>query len=621
MLDQNALDLRETILDDSDPLKLELENEEFIDVIDKSIAASRAYYSNKRLYERQDKMLDYYLGNQIDPKKIDKKWQTPFVENIVYEGVRRIKPIAVSRLPDLTVRSSTNPQAAQLTTDLLNTDIRKRSTRKLLGLAHVHEQLMFYAVIKGRWNSEKGDDGDYEFVNVYPRNIVWDHTCKTNDADDMRFIAESTELTVKEVCMMFPDSRDKFIAALGWQEGDERSEEERMASKVTITEVWFHWWKEQTDEMQNKKWEKINAVVWKYQSCVLGKMRNPYFDYAGKVRLFDPRMTEKDGMSDQEFYASWASKQSEVQSQTIYYNYFKNPRKPYFFMVYESLGNDPIDATNRIEQILYFQDHINNQGRQIIEMNERSAGKPVINADALDKDVIEKLDWRNFKQALTVGGDDINKTFTYVAMPAAPPQLYKSKDENRSIGFEMMGVNATTRGVREGDQTLGEAQMFREQDFGFIDDLVEDTINAASEWIAQWSMQFIRIFYTKQHFKEVVGTDGESLWQAIDQDIIDDGMVVAVSASAVDKMMRKRLAMETFKLGASDLLSFYEDLGVDNPKEKARRAFLMQSSPQMYYQTYLADNQMEQPMVRPVDQAVQQAAPQDTQQSQVPPQQ
>ncbi len=601
MLDNRVIELHDQITQESDPLKLDLEDQDFINVINSSIANSTSYYRGKGLYTRQDKNLDYYLGKQIKfggPRGLA-TWQIPYVENVVYEGVRRIKPIATSRLPDLTVKSGTDQKTADLMTDVLNTDIKKRENRKLLGMAHVHESLFFYAVIKARWNAELGDDGDYEFINVFPKNVVWDHTCKTNNADDMRFVAENAELTVKEIMMMFPKSANDLLTALSWSDDDKKSEL-KLASKITIWEVWFHWYKSTKDETTGEtKWEKVNAVVWKYQNTILGKMRNPYFDYEGKINLFTPEMKEKNGPSESDIYNMMFGGQ-ELQSETTYHNYFKSPRKPYFFMVYESLGQDPIDATNRIEQILYFQDHINDEGRQIIEMNERSAGKPVFNTEAIDSKVIKTLDWRNTSQALSVNGDDISKVFTHIAMPAAPSQLYQSKESNRSIAFEMLGVNATTRGVKEGNTTLGESQMFREQDFGFIDDLVEDTINEAAEWQAQWSMQFIKVFYTREHYREIVGKDGESLYAAISQDTVNDGMVVSVSASAVDKLQRKRLAMENMKLGVGDILSYYEDTDQSNPKERARRGFLQVNSPQIYYQQYLAEDNTQGQIPGPV---------------------
>lgn len=588
-INTQAVELMDTIIEDSDPLKLDLEDQDFIQVINDSITQSQTYYRNKKLYERQDKMLDYYMGNQLDlvgPRKLADH-QPRYIENVIYEGIRRIKPIATSRMPDLTVKHGESKELEDKITDLLNTDITKRHNRKVLGLAHVQEQLFLYSVIKARWNPELGDDGDSEFINVYPKNVVWDHRCKTANVDDMRFFAENTEMTIKEVIMMFPKSRDALMDKLGIAPEDES--EKKLSSPITIWEVWFHWWKDSKDPLTGEvKWEKVHAVVWKYQEIILGKMKNPYFDYEGKINLFTKEMKEKKKPTNEQLFKSYLG-DLELESETTYHNYFKQPRKPYFMMVYESLGQDPIDATNRVEQVLYFQDHINDEGRQIIEMNERSAGKPIFNTDALDAKTIKNLDWRNMKQAIGVQGDDVRNLFAFAQMPAAPQQLYTSKENNRSIAFEMLGVNATTRGVREGDQTLGEAQMFREQDFGFIDDLVEETINDAAEWMAQWRMQFIKVFYTKDHYIESIGKDGDSVFEAINQDMISDGMVVEVSASAVDKMMRKQLAVQNMKNGASDLLSYYEDLGVDNPKERARRAFMMKNAPQLYYQEFLVD--------------------------------
>lgn len=599
-LDNKLIELQDGIIEDTDPLKLELADEDFIQVINDSIKQSEAHYSGKQLKQRQDKMLAYYLGNQIEnegPRKLAEH-QPRYIENVVYEAVRRIKPIATSRLPDLTIKHGQSPDIERMMTDLVNTDMSKRKVRKVLGLAHVQEQLFLYSVIKARWNPEAGDDGDYEFINVHPRNVVWDHRCKTSNVDDMRFFAEYADMTIKEAIMMFPKSREKLLEFLGFND-DDAVNEKKLASPIRLCEVWFHWWNEKRDpNTGDMKWEKVNAVVWKFKECILGKMRNPYFDYEGKINLFNKEMTEKKPLTDSEMIQALVG-DMQVGTETVYHNYFKQPRKPYFMMVYESLGDDPIDATNRVEQVLYFQDHINDEGRQIIEMNERSAGKPIFNSEALDAKTIKNLDWRNMKQAIGVGSDDVKKAFAFAQMPAAPSQLYTSKESNRQIAFEMMGVNATTRGVREGDQTLGEAQMFREQDFGFIDDLVEETINDASEWIAQWVMQFIKVFYTKDHYKEIVGKDGDSLYQAVNQDLVSDGMVVEVSASAVDKMMRKQMAMQNAKMGMSDPLTYFEDLGSPDPKERARRAFMFKASPQMYYQEFLVDQNMPQPQQAP----------------------
>src|SRR5258708_6064411 len=258
MLDQRILNLHDTILEDADPLKLDLEDSEFVSVINNRISDSISYYKGKELYTRQDKNVDYYLGRQVDnSRKVS--YQKPYVENIIYDSIRRIKPIAISRLPDLTVKPGNNDPGtvknAQTLTDILNTDISRRESRKLMGMAHVQEQLFFYACVKARWNPEIGTEGDYEFLNVHPQNIVWDHTCKTNNVDDMSFFAENAQLTIKEVIMMFPKAKEKLLDSLGFEDNQET--EENMASPITIWEVWFHWYKEIIDPVSKEsKWKK-----------------------------------------------------------------------------------------------------------------------------------------------------------------------------------------------------------------------------------------------------------------------------------------------------------------------------------------------------------------------------
>lgn len=592
MLDKQVIDLHEGLVDVQDPLTLDLDDSEYSPIIDDWIKTSVSHYENKNLYQRQDKNVQYYMGRQLDLRQFTpKSGNTPYVENVVYEATRRIKATVMSRMPDLVVKSgpdgNNTDSTSESLTDIFNTDIKRRENRKLYGTAHVQERLYFYAWVKGRWNPAKGTDGDYEFINVHPKNIVWDEHCKTNNADDMQFVAENQELRLKDICMMFPKKANEFLEYLGEREetGTDLTEK-HMASRYKIWEVWFDWFKKVTDDVGQTKYEKVSGVVWKCEDFILGKMKNPYYDFEGQLNIFTPELKEKFSLDPQAMQDQMFGEQD--QANRIYYNYFKSPRKPYFMMVYESLGEDPIDATNAIEQILLFQDHINQEGAQIISMNEMSAGKPVFNSDALDKKTVERLNWKNPKQAISVNGDDINKVFTHVEMPAAPAQLYKSKTENRNIAFEMLGVGATSRGVQDNpNQTLGEAQLFKEADSGFLDDLVEETINELAEWQAEWSMQFIRLFYTKPHFKESAGKDGESLYISITQDAVEDGQVVEVSASGTDKMQRKRLAMENAKIKLSDPLSYYEDTDQSNPKERTYRAMLFTMAPQMYMQQYV----------------------------------
>jgi len=574
-----------------DPLHLDLDEQDMVRTLKSNIRASIDFYTEKDLYAKQQKNKDYYLGRQKQYNASNKS--ANYKENIVYEGISRQKPIELSRLPDLTVQAGNETQESKETAELLskviNSDTKKRSNRKLLGLAIKQEPLYYYSVVKTRWNPEKGMFGDYEFVNVHPDNIVWDHNCPTSEANDMRFIAETSKMTLKECIMMFPDKELEILEEYGWIKDSDDNTEERMASPIKIQEVWFHWY-----ERKGQESERIDGVIWMYGHTLLQKMKNPYFDYQGRKKTFNKTMKEKESATIDDILMSFDIQNGEDPSDNsvIYNNYFQDPQKPYFFMVYENMGEHPVGETSRIEQVLDFQDSINQNGAIIQDMNMRSRGKDIFDTNSISQNTLDSVNIYDIDQVLGINvpqGQSINNVHSRIEQKPATQQQYRSMDTDRQKGFEIIGVGATSRGLSEPDSTLGESQMAREADFGIIDDIVEDTINACAEWQAKWSLQFVKLFYTKPHMRHIMGKDGDVLHAKLTQDMVDDGMEVVVSASGVDKMMRKRMAMENMKMGIGDPLTYYEDTEQSNPKERALRAMMAQGSPQMYMQQYLMD--------------------------------
>lgn len=569
-----------------DPLHLDLNEDEIVRTVKENIRASVGFYQEKGLYAKQKRNRDYYLGKQQLYTASNKA--RPYKENVIYEGMSRQKPIALSRMPDVIVKpGGDDPEqksSAEKLSGIFNSDIKKRENRKLYGLAFKQEPINYYAVVKARWNPEKGPFGDYEYINVHPDNIVWDQNCTNSNANDMRFVAEKAKMPLKEVIMMFPNKELEIKQEFGWG-GNEDSDEKKLASQVNIWEVWFHWYK-----LKGSESEKIDGVIWIYGNLALKKMKNPYYDYQGKRKTFTRVMKEKESYSMDELFGLIDPESSE--QEVVYNNYFQDPEKPYFFMVYENFGEHPISETSRIEQILEFQDSLNMDGSIIQDMNIRSRGKDLFDTNAIPQTTLDSLDMYNVDQAIGLDvqqGSSINNSHSRIEQKPATQQQYKSLDDGRNKAFEMIGTGPSARGLSQSGVTLGQEQMSREGDYGLIDDIVEDTINALAEWQGRWSMQFIKMFYTKPHMRHILGKDGEVLHSKLTQDVVDNGMEVVISASGVDKLQRKRMAMENAKLGMSDPLSFFEDTEQPQPKERAKRAMLFKMAPQMYMQEYVMD--------------------------------
>ena len=579
---------------ESDPLKLDLEDSELVDVIDDRIEQSSNFYKNElKLLERRKKNLEYLKGIQIDESKL-KSFSTRYIDNLVYEAEGTIKPIALSRLPDLLVKPGNDTEESKKTakdlTSIANSDIRQRENRKVLALSFKHLPVYFIGAIKAVWDPQKGDDGDYRFKVVHPDNLVLDHTSATNDPADMDFVGEATEMSVKEITMKFPKKAEDFLGVVKIQGKQfDKNNEKHMASKVKIWEVWFTWWNTALDEETGEqKWERVEGVVWKYKKLVLGKMKNPYWDWQGKRRLFKYELGKKKELTEEEMRQAVFGSEG-ISEQMFFFNHFKDPQKPYFFMGYNQWGEHPMDITSRIEQVILMQDNVNKRGKQISEMNDRAKGKHVFSTESgLTKPDLEEMDMDNPDEDILIDGD-VGNVHTFIQGQAAPVQLYKEQALERQKVFAKMGTHSTTRGEREPgpQETATGRQIMRESDFGRIDDLVNETINPAAEWMANWAMQFIKMFYTKDHLRKLIGEDGEVVFTKVNRDLVEDGVEITVSASGVDKLERKREAFERARMQLTDPLSFFIDTDASDPIGRTEKLIVFLSSPELYMQKYV----------------------------------
>ena len=564
----------------TDPFSLDIDDDILVRTIDDRIKASETFYeSKKNLSARRKKLRDYMFGQQLDEKAL-KYYNARYIDNIPYESIGTIKPIALSRLPDMIVKPASQKEEAKTSasnlTRVVNSDIRKRENRQVLGLSFRHWPVYFIAAIKPIWDNEKDD---YRFKVVHPENLVLDHTATTNDANDMSYVAETVEMTIKEAIMTFPDKEEELLMKCGLT-ADKRNEKS-MATVIKLTEVWFKWPNKVGD-----KWETVSGVMWKFKDLLLKKMRNPYWDWEGKKRMYTMEAGKKRMPTDEEMRNMMFGESPEMGVEQYYYNYFSDPQFPYIFMGYDQWGEMPLDETSPIEQILPIQDNVNKRGRQITEMNDRAKGKHIFSTEGgIEKKTIEEMDMNNPDEDILVDGK-VNEVHSFIPGQPAPAQLYKEQEQERQKAFAKMKTHSTTRGEKTSDVATTN-QILREADFGAIDDMVNETINPAAEKMAAWAMQFIRLFYTVDHMKKILGADGQVTWTRINRDSVEDGMEVTISASGVDKIQRKREAFERARMKLTDPLSFYEDTDVPDPLARTEKLMMFMLAPELYLQTYV----------------------------------
>lgn len=615
----------------SPEMDLGIPDDEFVQIIDGRIQASKSYYDSKlRLYERQKRNELFYLGQQISEAKL-KPYQVGYTDNVIYEAIASIIPIAMSRLPDLIVKPGEDTpeqkQSAELLTKILNSDIRKEQNREVLEMALKHLFIYYFGVIKYRWDKTITDKGDYVFEYVLPTNIILDHTATSPNPNKMQYIAQHMEKSVRELIIDFPNKEGEILAELvesGAMKSGSYPSEQQLDSKIRYTEIWFSWLKKKSTGES----ERIEGVAWKYRKTLLGKMKNPYYDFVGEDTVTDMEGNEIEPLDG----VNRMMMGEDIKTDKVFNNYFLSPRKPYIILTFDRIGRHAFDDTSIVEQVIKLQQNVNKRGLQITDMNDKARGKDIFNASVFEKKDVEEASMYDPSTDLFVNmpsNMSVGDIYAHVAGEMPNAAVFQELANTRDRVFSKMGVNSTTRGIVTPDSTATEAQLARESDFGRIDYLVETTVNYAAAEMARASMQMVKLMYEDEHFVRLVGEKGQMLHLRLSRDEIKDGMEVEVGASGTDKIMRKSQALQLAKLGVIDPLTLYEELMIADPVGKVKRLMTFQTNPAQYMLELGSDgedtiateamNLIAQSQGQPIPTAPDQQAPQIAQQEAIAP--
>lgn len=602
---------KEDLIQKADAISLELDPKTVIERLDKWIDESTTYFNDtKKIKERQDQNKDYLMGKQWDARKV-KRYNARYMNNIIYEGEQTIKPIAFSKMPDIGIKQGINTDQARMDAEafrqIFTDEMKSRKERQVLGIAFSHVPVYYIGSIMPVWDVELGSHGDYDFDFIHPKLLILDSMANSLDASKHRFIGHYKPMTVQEIVLRFPKSEKKLLETLGIDRATTKEGRDKgMASTIKIAQIYFTY----REKAEGGGVRKINAVIWKYKKVFLDMMKDYNWDWEGDDRVYhyDPEKMAKQrpdsnklqdvllhtnpqsmpGMPNiaQTSPSANGMLPGNLIQEKEYHNHFQSPRPPYILLGANQWGEMVYDETSRIEQVIPLQDNVNVRGRQITEIANRSRGKEIwALSTGIKKKDIENLNPSALNTDIVVRGNprDVHE---HVEGDQPKPALFQEMQLNIGYMFSKMGTHDSTRGIKQGKGKQQE-QALLQQDMGRIEDLAESTINYAVEQMTQWRMQFIKLRYTVDHFKSILGPNGETTFHRVNRDMIHDNMDCIVTASGVDKILRKQEAYEQAKLKLTDPLTFHEDIGSSNPKGRAEKIYLFAKNPDMWYERFV----------------------------------
>lgn len=571
----------------TDPLNLDIEDKELVDIIKNKIKTNEKEFEKKyKLKDRRERNEEYYEGKNTDPEDIKEleDYEGVWDDNLIWETERQLKAISVSKMPDFIVTPGKQGEEEQKISEDVSKVIDARSKqlerRQALTLAFKREPIDYFGCIKWMWNPEKGSNGDIEYTNPLGEDLVLDAFSRTQESSGMDMIAERLHPSIKELIVKFPKKKKDIIEEAesdGIKPNDDGEIDEKgLATTVHPWEVWFTWYDKVGDE-----WERIEGVAWKYGDTILHKMKDPNWDWSGEKRLF----SYKNLLSEDSIRESIMSGEpiNGYNEKTYYRNYFKNPEKPYIFMVSDQMGRSPISATSRIEQLILMQYTLDERGK-IIAQKLKNRKKHVFSKDSgLKAEDIEELNLNDPDEDILVDGR-VNDVHTTIDPDLPTAQEFKDYEDTRGRMKSKAGVNAVGGELQSNVATSN--QIAREGNFTLNDSIVDETITYAAEKMVRADLQLTRLRRSEEDFVEVLGEDGKTTHFKFQRDMINDGMQVIATASGTDKIKAERRAMEMAQMKLIDPHTFYKDIGASDPMGRTMKLMLFLQSPAEYTAKY-----------------------------------
>jgi hypothetical protein len=631
--EQNRFSPTTGVIPTLEPLNVEIEDEKLLGYIKTLEEKAKLHWDSEEvnLKKRRDQNFKYLFGKQLKGKRL-KKYESEYIDNTIYESEGILKSLALSKMPDIIINpaefdNEQKKRVADLLTKYNDNEINKLELKKQLGIMFKHLPVYLISAMKYRWDESKGKFGSFIQEVVHPEHLLLDHTALSANPDEMEFVVQYVEKSGKEWAMLFPKKEQDIIDYIkGKHSGlKDNTDEVVLSQKVRVAEVWFDWFDKAEDfDPEKPKFNFMSGVAWKLSNDVLlGKSKNPNWDYEGHSVATINGSPVAPEIIQQLILTGQQPEGFEIKK--VFNNYFDFPRKPFIFMSYDQFLMSAIDETSRIEQIVPIQKSVDDTERSLDYMVRTSKGKNIFSKDSgMKAKDLEKLDLNDPDKDLLVNGVP-SQVHSFIPAVMPPGEMFVHARDKRDRIFAKMGVHGATRGEVT-TSTATTNQISREADFNKSDDIVDETILHVVTELAKARLHIMKLRYTADHFKKILGAQGEDLHFQLTNDSIEDGMEVIVSASTTDKLKAERNAQNMAQLNLIDPLTYFQDLGLSDPEGRAERLFLKETNPEMYYQKYILKKDLKEiantviqgqtiPQAgqpQPMGQAPVQPSPQDT---------
>lgn len=437
-------------------------------------------------------------------------------------------------------------------------------------------------VLKPFWDPKIND---FNARALNPKNVrIPKNSTKEQDSE---FIIEEITDNLLAVIKRFPSKQDDLLKQYGYS---------------TLDEVLIN-----NPEVKYKEAWIRDYVVFKLNSIILGKIKNPYWDWDGLLITREegeaieaaPNQESRRNVfanirNDQANRAPQIPLAAPVQNgnaptpapvpeaweqreaadgmdsyDAYYFNHFDMPRKPYIIATIFNNENSPIGQTDMIEQAIPLQQDIDKTKRDIAENAELVNGTIKVDSTVMDKADAQRL---RYETSGVIWGKGVVAGVQRETGEPLPNFVVENMIDSRREIDEIMAASSAFKGVREGQETKGGRLGLIEQSFLRLNELVQ-VVDYVNYELFNWFYQLAKVRYTEHHYAKTLGHDKALEIITLIQDDFENGSEVRVIGGKTlpeDRQFKYEQAQTDVKDGVLSPVDYFEVAGYDSPAEKAK---------------------------------------------------
>lgn len=480
------------------------------------------------------------------------------VDNLIFEAVETFLPIATRANPDPLVTADPSDIGQQISHDIKVALVDWADTVKLRRkLARTTRNWTWarIGVVKMKWNPITKS---IDIENINPKRMIWDKDGYIDEGGIFcgEYEGEKKKATADKLIEMFPSKRTEILAKA----------KEKKGTKLE----YFEWWDRAKD-----------LYFTMDDDLVLGKFKNPNWNYDGKIKEEDPE--------------TGAEIESEVQGT----NHLKERTSPYRYLSVFSTGLQPHDETGLILQNISLQDEVNTTNRQISRNVASMNNGLIVSGKYFTEDQAAGAagHLRRGGSIRVPGAEDVTKAAMRFPAPALPGDVFEHLNDMRGQIKNIFGTSGSTPESVKSTETVRGKVLINQLDSSRIGGAITEQIEQLADSIYNLAVQFMFVYYDEEHFITTAGqVSGMELITLKNADfpLLKTLSITVKEGSLVpkDPLTQRNEAVDLWSQNAIDPLSLFKKLDFPDPVQATQQLILWQMlqkgqiTPQMYLPSF-----------------------------------